>query len=194
MKTKYLFAALLVFVVIFAGYSTELPKMSITPVDNQKAVIAFESKIPTLFEITIRKANSDIVYYKNVDNHTTVYNEVFDFSGFAKGKYCVSVNYGNQSVNREVTVSKNNFRVSNSEMLFEPYFHFKHDKLNVSFLNISGEKVKIELYRNNDLLSSVDCGGEICIQKSLDLRKLEKGNYKVVLNEKLSNHIFMVQK
>lgn len=60
--TKWVITTLAIFIVAI-GFATETPKMNITPVEAEKALVAFKSESPVVFEITITKSDGEILYY-----------------------------------------------------------------------------------------------------------------------------------
>lgn len=193
MKTMYLFTALLVVFMSATGYATEKPKMIISAGDEQLTSIQFESPAPTWIEITIKDDDGGTVYYKKSSKRTEQFKQQFDFSEFRNGKYYVSINYGNQSLNRELYISANKIGISPVKFLYEPYIKLENGKLNVSFLNVAQKKVYLNFYKDNKLVDKVYLGNEMSIQKRLDLNQLEEGEYEIVMSEWFKNHSTEVQ-
>ena len=193
MKTKYLFTTLLVVFMSATGFTTEKPKMTILSDNNQMATIRFESPVPTWFEMTILNCKDEIVYYKKSNERTEEFTQKFDFSALSQGRYRVCVNYGNQSLNRELVVSSNGIQTSAAEFLYEPYITLEEGKLNVSFLNIAQKDVYLNIYKENEMVFGIYLGNTMEIQKRLNLNQLEAGEYEVVMREWFKNHVTEVQ-
>ena len=193
MKTKlWVLTALAVFIVAI-GFATETPKMNVIPVEAQKALVAFESLSSSPLEIILTNKNGETLYRMKTKNAQKELKKVIDFSELGYGDFNVCMNYGVQSVSRKLCVSEDGIKVGCPERLYEPYFCMKNGKLNVSFLNITNKKVKLYVYKNGELVSSVKLGKDIAIQKRLDLSKLENGEYKVVLTDWFKDHQFSFQ-
>ena len=193
MKTMYLLMTLLVVFVTSTSFATEKPRMTISANDNQMASIRFESPVPTWYEITIQDNKGELVYYKKSNERSQVFTQDFDFSSLNAGKYDVCVNYGNQSLNRELNVTPNGIETSPAEFFYEPYFKVEDGKLNVSFLNVAQKEVYLNIYKDNQLVYGVYLGNEMEIQKRLDLNQLERGDYEIVMREWFKNHSTGVQ-
>ncbi|MBN1925687.1 MAG: hypothetical protein JW798_07625 [Prolixibacteraceae bacterium] len=193
MKTKYLLMVLIAAFVTATGFATEKPQMTISTNDALVASIRFESPVPTLFEMTIQNEQGEIMYYKKSGERTGQYNHQFDFSGLNAGKYLVCVNYGNQSLNRELLVSSEKIIISPVEFCYEPYFSTEGGKLNVSFLNVAQKEVYLTIYQKGKLVYGMYLGKDMIIQKRLDLNQLEKQEYEVVLRERFKKHSAYVQ-
>jgi hypothetical protein len=194
MKTIKLFLTAMAFFVFASGYATEFPKMKVTGVSPDKALVTFESPSPTPLQITISNIEGDILYFKRINKRQTQYQELFDFSELGNGTYNICYNYGNRSVNRRVIVSKKNMEVGSPERFYEPYFSLTNNKLNVSFFNASGKQVWFNIYHNKNHVSGRSLGNELAIQKSFDLSELKSGEYKVVVSDSFKDHVYIVSK
>jgi hypothetical protein len=193
-KTRIFFILAIFFAAIKVADATETPKMSIKTLSNETALLAFEAKTPTQFELSICNQNNEIVYYFKTRKKEQVYREELDFSGFEKGVYNVCVNYGNKSVNRKLTLSKNGIETGPAEMFYEPYFMVEDNQLTVSFLNVPQKPVYLNVYRNNKHVSGINLGKELAIHKSIDFSNLKEGEYQIVVNDYFKNHLFTIQK
>ncbi len=192
-RTKWIITTLAFFIVA-VGFATETPKMNIIPVENEKALIAFNSGKPTLIELTIKNDDGDILYFKRSEKRVSEYQEIFDFLELGNGDYNVCLNYGNRSINRDLHVLKKEIIVGAAVQMYEPYFTFKNERLNVSFLNISQKNVFLNIYKDGEHLSKSRLGKDMTIQKCFDLSKLDKGDYKVVITDWFKDHSFIVHK
>ena len=188
MKTRNWVVFALALVVAATTSATNLPKMHVEPVADEKVKVDFQSATPCPVEITISKENGGVVYQSQSEMRNNEYSKVFDFSELKEGTYKICLNYGNQSVTRELKVNKNNFEVGPAQRYFEPYYKVENGKLDVSFLNVSGKNVYLRLYKDGEFVSGVNLGKEMCIQKRMDFTGLEKGKYNVVLAEDLATH------
>ena len=193
-KTRIFFILAIFFVAIKIADATDTPKMSIKTLSHETALLAFDSKTPTQFELSICNQNNEIVYFFKTKKKEQVYREEFDFSNFEKGVYNVCVNYGNKSVNRKLTLTKNGIETGPTEMFYEPYFLIEGNQLNVSFLNVPQKPVYLNVYLNNKHVSGLKLGKELSIQKCIDFSNLKEGEYQVVLNDYFKDHTFTFRK
>ena len=185
--------ATLAFFIVSVGYATDLPKMNVIPIETNKALVAFEMPSPTFLEITLTNCEGEILFFKRTKNRQNEYTEMLNFSELDKGNYNVCLNFGNRSISRDLKVSKNEIKVGPPERLFEPYFCFKSEKLQISFLNIPQKKVYLNLYKNGEHIRGYNLGKDMAIQKCFNLSKLEKGEYTVVLTDWFKEHKYIVQ-
>lgn len=193
MKTKnWVLAALACFIVAI-GYASDFPQMNVVPVEAEKALIAFDSPEPSPLEITLTNHDGEILYYKKTKKRYSEYKTVFDFAQLGVGNYCVCVNFGNKSITRKVDVTKNEIQVGSPQRLYEPYFCLKDKKLNVSFYNCPQKPVYVNVYKEGEFVSSVKLGKGLTIQKRLDLSRLGKGEYEIVLTDYFKDHVYIAQ-
>lgn len=193
MKTKRSLVTILAVLIVAIGFATEKVKMNIIPLDSEKALVAFNSETPTNFEVTIKNVENETVYYHKSEKKQQTYKGKFDFSELETGKYIVSVNYGNKSLNSEITVANDHIKAGPVVKSMEPYFSQKNDKLSVSFLNSAQRQVYINIYKNEEHVTGAKLGKDLSIQKCVNLSNLEKGKYKVVLSDWYGDHSCEVQ-
>ena len=194
MKTTKLVIATMAIFIVAIGFASEIPKMNIIPVEAEKALVAFNSTSPVIFEITLTKSNGEILYYKKYESPLGEYRKIFDFSEMGNGTYNVNVNYGNCSIVRDLCISNKDIEVGQVVRLYEPYFRFKNDKLNISFLNVSQKDVYLNMYQEGEHITGAKFGKEMSIQKCVDLSKLKDGNYEVIVTDWFNDHSFTVHK
>lgn len=193
MKTRNWVLTTLAFFIAAIGFATDFPKMSIIPVEAEKALLSYKSSDATPLEITLTNYKGEILYFKRTQKRHSEYNKVFDFSEFGTGKYCICVNFGNRSVSRNVSVNKNDITVGTAQQLYEPYFCLKDKKLNVSFFNCPQKPVYVNIYQNGEHVEGINLGKDLAIQKRLNLSKLKKGEYEIVLSDLFKDHKYIAQ-
>ena len=76
----------------------------------------------------------------------------------------------------------------------EPFFCFKDNKLNVSFLNVANKNVYLNVYKDGMHYDGFVFGKGADIQKSIDFSNAEKGKYEVVLTDYFKEHYYTVNK
>lgn len=193
MKTKTWVLATLAFFIVAIGFATDFPKMNVIPVEAEKALVAYKSSEATPLEITLTNCEGEILYFKRTSKRQSEYNKVFDFSVLGTGNYCVCVNFGNRSISRNFAVNKEDIVVGAPQRLYEPYFCLKDKKLNVSFFNCPQKPVYINIYQNGEHIEGINLGKNLAIQKRLDLSRLEKGEYEIVLSDLFKDHKYIAQ-
>jgi hypothetical protein len=193
MKTRNWVLTTLAFIVVTLVNATDATKMNVIPVETQKVLVVFESSTPCPLEISITNRNGDILYYKRIKTRLKEYRKVFDFSELGKGKYNVCLNYGMYSINRNLHVSSKRIEVKQADKLYEPYLCKKDKYINISFFNVAQKNVHLEIYKNGQSIADANLGNDMSIQKRLNLSKLEKGTYELVITDLFKDHRFFVQ-
>jgi hypothetical protein len=195
MKTKNLVLTALAVFVAATVFATQLPTMNVIPVENEKALVAFETMSPADFELTVTNRNGDVFYYKKSDEPAQSHRMVFDLHELEKGNYNVSLKHGNCTLTREITISNHSgMKVGNEIRMYSPYYKFENNKLQLSYLNNAQKNVFLNIYQNGKHVSGKKLGKDMCIQKVFDLSKLDKGTYEVVLSNQADEYSFIVQK
>lgn len=191
MKTKVWTLIVMAFFVATAAMATELPKMNVIQVEENKAMLAYSFANKAPLEVTLTNVDGEILYHKQTE-HKAEFKTLFNFEELGEGDFCVSVNYGNQSMNRIVCVRDNKILVSDATHCYEPYFRVDDKKVNVSFLNTSNKPVYVNIYQDGEHIDGSNLGREMSIQTTLDFGDLKRGTYEVVLTDNIKDHKFTV--
>ncbi len=195
MKTKNLVLTAMAVFVAATGFATQLPTMNVIPVQNEKALVAFETMSPANFELTLTNRKGEVLYYKKSDEIVQNHRMVFDLHELEDGDYTVRLKHGNCTLTREITLSNHSsIKVGEEIRMFSPYYKFENNKLQLSYLNNAQKNVFVNIFKNGNYVTGKKLGKEMCIQKVLDFSKLEKGTYEVVLNNQSEEYSFTVQK
>ena len=180
--------------IITAGFATEKTKMNVSTVENEIAIIAYNSETPSNIELTIKDERGITMYYYKSKRVQNSYRGKFDFSKAEKGNYHLYLKSNDANMSSRVRVSPNGIEISSPQEMPDPVFNQKQNQLDVSFLNVPQEQVYLNLYKDGEHVDFIELGKEMCIQKRINLSNLEKGEYKVVINDLFKEHIFMVSK
>ena len=193
MKTRSGILAILALFIVAIGSAAELPKMNVVQLEADKALLAYSAPTATPLEITLTNHNGDILYSNRTDEKHSEYKKVFDLSGLGDGDFCLSVNFGNQSVTRSLQISGKNITVGPPQNCYVPRFHLENKTLDISFLNSGMKQVYLNIYRDGKFVEVVKLGRDLAIQKRLDMSNLKKGEYMIVLSEKHKEHTFIAK-
>lgn len=191
MKTKTWVVTALAFFIGAIGYATDFPKMNIIPIEDETVMLAYQSTEATPLEITLTNHQGEILYFKRTRKRYNAYQKVFDFSKLEEGLYCICINFGNRSISRNITLEKEELAIGQAQRMFEPYFCLSDKKLNVSFFNCPQKPVYINIYQNGRHIQGINLGSKLAIQKRLDLSRLKKGEYEIVLSDLFKDHTYL---
>lgn len=193
MKTKNWTFTVLAILIATMGYATEIPQMNVVKAENQKALIAYKASFNTTLEVTLTNSEGEILYFKRTEKPQSEYRKIFDFAELGNGKYNVSINYGNQSINRELTIKNKRLEVGTAIRMYEPFLTMKDGKLNLSHLNVPMKNVYLNIYNKGEHVSGANLGKQMAIQKCIDMSTLQGGEYEVVVTDHFKDHRFFVQ-
>jgi hypothetical protein len=195
MKTRNFVLTALVLLVAATGFATQLPTMNVIPVENEKALVAFETMSPATFELSLKNQRGEIIYYRKSEEPAQNYRVVFDLHNLDEGNYHVNLKHGNCALHRQITISNGkSIKVGDEIRMFSPYCKFENNTLRVSYLNSSQKNVFLNIFRDGQFVAGKKLGKEMCIQKAFDLSKLEEGTYDIVLSNNNNDFQFTVQK
>lgn len=194
MKTIKFLSTVTAVAIVAISTAVEKPKMEVTPLSVDKAIVSVTNENPALFEMSIRAENGDLVYYKQAENMSTSYQKTFDFKNLEKGKYLLNVKVNDTKIVRDFEVGYKGIIVGDSKLRFDPYFSYENDKLKFSYLNFDQENYWIFLYKNGEKVYSKRVGRESSIHKSFDLSNIEDGDYRVVLSSIKNEFVYNLVK
>lgn len=193
MKTIYcVFIALAIFIAD-TGVAAETPKMSLN-FEKDRILVDFKTETPCPVEITVTDNNGDVVYYWQSESAEKSVNHRLKTKELGNGTFTVALKYGCRSINRELCINRKEVKVGPAVQMYEPFFCFENDKLNVSFFNVSNKNVYLNIYKNGNHYDGFKLGKDMDIQKSLDFSMAEEGNYEVVLTDYFKDHHYMISK
>ncbi|MCK5731173.1 MAG: hypothetical protein KAH68_08865 [Draconibacterium sp.] len=193
MKTKSWVLTTMAFLIVAIGYAHKIPKMNIVSAEQQKVLITYEAQFASPLEITIMNDDGDILFVNKTQKSHSEYEKEFNFAEAGDGKYNVCINYGNQSINRLVSISNNKIITGDCERMYEPCFSLQNGKLDISFFNASMKNVNMKIYKNGAYISELNLGNKMEIQKRINMSSLINGEYELVLTDFLKEHRYFVQ-
>ena len=170
--------ALLATVFGFAGEAKILVKK-----DSKKTALIL-NHVKKGNQISI-KDNNGLVLYKELVETTGVYKKGFDLTSLPDGLYFFEVEKDLEVNTIPFTVNANDvtFNKADEETFFKPYVRQDKDFVFVTKLSPNLENVKISVYTNHNEDFQLVHSENIEDLKILErIYKLEKGNYKIVIN------------
>jgi hypothetical protein len=194
MKTSIGILTILALFIAAVGFATDTPKMNIVANDDSKVLVSFESATACPVEMTITDEDGVIMHYWKSESPQNTFNQMLNLSELEPGTYNVVLNYGGTSINRELSITRGEIKVGPPVKLLEPYFSFKNDKLNVSFLNVANKKVFLNVYKDGEHYNGFTLGKDFDIQKCVDFSMAGKGKYEIVLTDYFKEHHYFVTK
>lgn len=190
MKTiKFLFTATAAAMVTFAT-AVEKPKMNVTPLSADMAVVSITNENAAYFEVSIETPEGNVVYYKQSNTPLTNYRKTFDFANLENGNYVFNLKVNDTKLSKDFKVNSQNISFGDEKLRFDPYFSFNNNVLKFSYLNFDEENFSVSIYDNSDLIFEKRIGKEFAINDGYNISKLEAGNYKLVLASRSKEYIY----
>lgn len=194
MKTKIWGLTTLALFIAAISFATDLPKMSVNADDASKLLVSFESPAASQVEFMISDRDGVILYSWKSEIPEAKLSKMYNLSELGDGTFNICVNYGGKSINREVCIKGKSVTVGPSVQLIEPFFNYKNERLNVSFLNFAQKNVYLNIYKDGEHYAGFTLGKNMDIQKCFDFSTAKKGNYDVVLTDFFKEHHYTVNK
>lgn len=183
MKTiKAMFVLILAVLAANVSSASGKVKFDKTANDSEVALAATSFVEMSSIEVNVKDGFGEVLYESNLTAPASTFNKKFDFSSMENGKYWFKV-----KINNETTVNKFEVKNGNVEMLevrksSEPHFVYKDNQLKLTLLNHQNEDVTMYVYDDSrKIMYKKELGTQFAIHHGVDLSKLQRGNYEVVL-------------
>ena len=195
MKTIKLFTTGMAVAIVTIATAVERPKMIVTPISPDRALVSIQNENAALFELSIYAKNGDLVYYKQSKELANNYQKIFDFKNLESGSYTMNLRVNDTQLSKEFEVThKGIFVDEGSKLRFDPYFNYANNVLKVSYLNFDGENLKLSFYNENGLIYQSYLGKNLDVQAGYDLSALDPGKYDVVMTSRNNEFKFSLEK
>ena len=181
--------------IVTIATAVERPKMIVTPISPDRALVSIQNENAALFELSIYAKNGDLVYYKQSKELANNYQKIFDFKNLESGSYTMNLRVNDTQLSKEFEVThKGIFVDEGSKLRFDPYFNYANNVLKVSYLNFDGENLKLSFYNENGLIYQSYLGKNLDVQAGYDLSALDPGKYDVVMTSRNNEFKFSLEK
>ncbi len=190
LKVTFLFALVAFANTLFAAGNL---KVNILPVNAEKAVVAISTLSKSNFNITIADDKGQIVYYQENSDPEGNYRKIYNFSDLENGTYKLTVVSDDLTTERQFQKLQGVIKVGEEKTTLEPFFKYEDGILRCSYLNFSKENMKLSLFGKDELLYAKTIGHDFTVLQALNLSKLNKGNYEVVLSSGEKQFSYSIQ-
>jgi len=194
MKTIKLLSTVLAVAIVAVATAVEKPKMSVTPMSADKAVVTIMNENASLFELSIHAEDGELVYYKQTTMPLTSYQKIYDFKNLENGNYTMNLRVNDTRLIKDIEVASNGIFVGESKLRIDPFFAFVDGILKMSYLNFDEEKLSLNIYDENGLVYQSDLGKEFNVASGYDLSALRAGKYEVILSSYNNEFTFSLEK
>ncbi len=194
MKTIKFLTTMSAVAIVAIATAVEKPKMDVTPLTADRAVVSITNEKPAFFEVSIKTFKGDLVYYKKSSEPITDYQKTFDFTNLENGNYVLNLRVNDTELAKDFKVFSSQISVGKSILKVDPYFSYNDNVLKFSLLNVDKQNFNINIYSNGDLVYRKRLGNDFSLQSGFDLAKLDKGNYEVVLSGYNNEYVYSLVK
>jgi len=159
---------------------------------NLAEVEIFNVKMST-FEIDVKDAYGEVIFYKETKTPETSYKRNYDFSRLEDGTYFFTVKIDNEVKETKFNIDRGQVKVVEAKKTLDPVFVMDNKQLKMSYLNFAQEDTKLIVYdRNRNSLYEKDLNSDFVTQHGIDFSKVPKGDYEVVLSSGNEVHSYDV--
>ena len=169
-------------------------KVNILPVSSEKALFSVSTLCDDNFKMTVTDAMGTIVYNDENNGPAIDHIEEFNMSDLKDGKYKLTVVCGNLTSERMFNISGDGVKVGKEKTIIQPFFGYQDGILRCTYLNFPKENLTLYFLKKNQLLYSKELGKTFNVTEGINLSRLEKGNYEVILSAGDQEYSFRVDK
>jgi hypothetical protein len=162
------------------SFASDNLNVEVNNLENRKAMLEVSHNDDKVFEVNIFNPKGESIYYHQTNAVSSEFKKKLDFSKLEEGIYKLTVKTDEGSKEQMITVGQDGISYGPERTKTDPYFSYKNDQLNLSFLNHHNESMNFYLYENGELLFEKNLSNESAISKGFDLSKLRKGEYQIV--------------
>ncbi len=194
MKTIKLLSTVLAVAIVAVATAVEKPKMNVTPLSADRAVVTIMNENASLFELSIHAENGELVYYKQTTKPLSSYQKIYDFKNLENGNYTMDLRVNDTRLIKDIEVASTGIYVGESKLRIDPYFAFADDVLKLSYLNFDEEKLSLNIYDEKGLVYKSYLGKDFNVASGYDLSALREGKYEVILSSLNNEFTFSLEK
>ena len=194
MKTMKSFMVVAAATLISGGvFASGNLKVNFTGLRAEMAVIEISNTNLSTFEIEVKNEDGEVIFWKETQTPSTNYKRTYDFSKLEEGNYYLSVNIDKETQETKFSVKNGTLSMIEEKKMLEPFFLFNENELKMTYLNFAGEDASLHIYdENRNELYVKDLNTEFNVQHGLNLAKLPKGSYDVILSTESNNYKYGV--
>lgn len=119
------------------------------------------------------------------DTYTgTEFNKKFDLTSLPNGNYQFEIEGQTRIITIPFVVSSNNvdFHKEDESIFYKPIVRIENDNIYISKMAFNNESLKVALYdKDSNLLYTEELIGKINLERNLNISKLMKGDYRLIM-------------
>jgi len=177
-----------------ALFATGNLKVNVLPVSSENVLFSITSLANSDLNISVSNAQG-IIVYTNQNAEPSDNNLVeFNLNDLPDGNYNMKIISNELTLERKFLKSDNGIKLGKEKTFMMPYFGLKDEILRCTYLNFSGENVRLYFIKGKQLLYSKELGNLFNVSEGLNLSKLGEGTYEVILSAGGKDYSFKVNK
>ncbi len=182
MKTIFKFSLILAFSIFStAAFATGNFRVNVTTSDEANALVEISNDTDLRYEIKIFNSEGDRVYQHKTKTASSEFSQSIDFSDFEYGWYKMEVTTDRAKYDKRLIVNRSGVQLASSIKKTDPYFGMKDNMVTLSHLNHGQKYLSLHIYENGRLLWEKSLDNSFVLNYGVDISKLSRGNYQVVL-------------
>ncbi|HYQ58132.1 MAG TPA: T9SS type A sorting domain-containing protein [Draconibacterium sp.] len=183
---KTLFVGLVATCLVSVAGATGNLKVDMAANETDVTVVEISTNQMVNYEIELFNELGDRVYEMKTEIPRSELKKKYDFSDLENGNYWYYVRTDKEQIRKKLAIEYGNVAVMEIRKTADPYFIRDGDMIKLSYLNFENEPIKLYVYDNYNLLEEVSLGEDLAINKAIDLSKLDRGEYNIVLTNEFN--------
>ncbi len=195
MKTIFKISVILGLVMAsLATWATGNFSVNLTTVDESKALVEIRNDYDLNYEIKIYNSEGERIYRHKTSKASSEFARPIDLAELDHGWYKMEVNTDGAKFTKHLIINNSGVKVAKSTKQTEPFFVLKNNTIAVSHLNHAQNDVRLLLYQNGQLLLKKELENKFALNYGVDISKLDRGNYQLILVSGDDTYRFEVKK
>lgn len=152
------------------------------PNDGVKKVTLTFTNVKKGHYLTITDIEGNTVYREKIKEKGN-YSKIFDLTSLEKGDYTVELNKDFEIITKSIRVDARSVELITEKnvTIFKPVLRKKKNKVFVSQFSFEAAPLTIDIYFEDELISSETLEGKKELNRIYSLSEQEKGDYKVIM-------------
>jgi len=157
------------------AFATENLNVEVSMVENRKALVEVSHDSGKLFEISIINPIGENIYFHQTGEISSEFRKNLDLSQLDEGTYKLRVKSEGGSKEQLINIDKSGISYGEEITKTDPFFSFKNNRLNLSFINHRVKPMNIYVYNRGELVFEKQLDKKVSISRAFDFSNLKNG-------------------
>jgi len=133
--------------------------------------------------LTIKDKNQKEIYSFRIKNAVN-YSEIINSTHLEDGEFTAELSKGFEIMEKPFLVEKGivTFLINEEKTIFKPVIRIEKDLILISKIAFDKEPLKVTLYYNDDIIFTETLEGKDILERAYRLKEINRGNYKVIID------------